>query len=119
MRRIRHTPRQYYDPGTAPKPEALTSSGGTARVAVMTRQQRRALERQAAKRQDAQARADRQQQRAQLADAEQRRELAEQRAEHERRMDAHHRAMYTWRMGGKQGPPPPHPVRPHTPGYGS
>ncbi len=42
---------------------------------------------------------------------------AEQRATYERQRSAYDRLLSLWIQGGKQGPPPPLPVRPHTPGW--
>lgn len=43
----------------------------------------------------------------------------EQQAAYGRRKLRYDEAMQAWRDGGKVGPPPPHPVPPHTPGWGA
>lgn len=42
---------------------------------------------------------------------------AEQWAEYKRRKEAWDLAYEYWKQTGKVGPPPPYPVRPHTPGW--
>lgn len=44
---------------------------------------------------------------------------AEQQATYERQRRAYDHLLSLWIQGGKQGPPPPMPVRPHTPGWKS
>lgn len=41
----------------------------------------------------------------------------EQQAEYQRKRMEFERAEAAWIAGGRVGPPPPHPVRPHTPGW--
>ncbi len=42
---------------------------------------------------------------------------AEQQVTYERQRRAYDYLLWLWIQGGKQGPPPPLPVRPHTPGW--